>query len=144
MRRGAYAFPFSGACKKGHIKRFFNLASPRTTVLTYPLCVVRQPPQSHGAKTLSTVQLNETTKKGRSGTKSLLLTKDGPAFPTVVLQARENMDKHKECVLLTKVGSFYEMYFEQAEKYGPLLNLKVAQKFTAAGNVPMVCPEHMR
>ena len=62
----------------------------------------------------------------------------GPAYPTVVLQARNNMRKYENCVLLTRVGSFYELYFGQADKYGPLLNLKVAQKKTAAGPVPMV------
>jgi hypothetical protein len=63
---------------------------------------------------------------------------DGPAYPTVVLQARRNMQKFDNCVLLTRVGGFYELYFEQAEEYGPLLNLKVAQKKTSAGPVPMV------
>jgi DNA mismatch repair ATPase MutS len=56
----------------------------------------------------------------------------------VVLQARRNMSKFDNCVLLTRVGGFYELYFEQAEEYGPLLNLKVAQKRTNAGPVPMV------
>jgi DNA mismatch repair ATPase MutS len=62
----------------------------------------------------------------------------GPAYPTVVLQARNNMNKFDNCVLLTRVGGFYELYFEHAEEYGPLLNLKVAQKKTSAGPVPMV------
>lgn len=61
-----------------------------------------------------------------------------PAYPTVVLQARRNMQKFENCVLLTRVGGFYELYFEHADEYGPLLNLKVAQKKTAAGLVPMV------
>ena len=61
----------------------------------------------------------------------------GPAYPTVVQQARDNMQKLGKCVLLTRVGGFYELYFEHAEKYGPLLNIKVAQKKTAAGSVPM-------
>lgn len=61
-----------------------------------------------------------------------------PAYPTVVLQARRNMQKFDNCVLLTRVGGFYELYFDHAEEYGPLLNLKVAQKKTAAGPVPMV------
>jgi hypothetical protein len=61
-----------------------------------------------------------------------------PAYPTVVLQARRNMRKFDGCVLLTRVGGFYELYFEHAEEYGPLLNLKVAQKKTSAGPVPMV------
>lgn len=63
-----------------------------------------------------------------------------PAYPPVVFQARRNMQKFENCVLLTRVGGFYELYFEHAEEYGPLLNLKVAQKKTAAGPVPMVKP----
>lgn len=61
-----------------------------------------------------------------------------PAYPTVVLQALTNMRKFENCVLLTRVGGFYELYFEQAEEFGPLLNLKVAQKRTNAGFVSMV------
>ncbi|KAJ0121339.1 MutS domain V [Diaporthe amygdali] len=60
-----------------------------------------------------------------------------PSYPTVVLQARRNMQRFDNCVLLTRVGGFYELYFEHADEYGPLLNLKVAQKKTAAGPVPM-------
>ncbi|KAH8676308.1 muts domain V [Xylariales sp. PMI_506] len=61
----------------------------------------------------------------------------GPAYPTVVLQARQNMVKFENCVLLTRVGGFYELYFNHAEEYGPLLNLKVATKKTNAGPVSM-------
>jgi hypothetical protein len=61
-----------------------------------------------------------------------------PAYPTVVLQAKQNMQRFENCALLTRVGGFYELYFEQAEEYGPILNLKVAQKKTNAGPVPMV------
>lgn len=59
------------------------------------------------------------------------------AYPTVVQQARNNMRKFEHCVLLTRVGSFYELYFEHAEQYGPLLGLKVGSKKTSAGPVPM-------
>ncbi|PWI74431.1 MutS2 protein [Purpureocillium lilacinum] len=61
----------------------------------------------------------------------------GPAYPTVVLQARRNMQKFANCVLLTRVGGFYELYFEHAEEFAPLLNLKLASKKTSAGPVPM-------
>ncbi|CAK7210528.1 MutS protein 1 [Sporothrix bragantina] len=61
----------------------------------------------------------------------------GPAYPTVVLQARRNMHKFANCVLLTRVGGFYELYFEHAQEFGPLLNIKVASKKTNAGPVPM-------
>ncbi|KAJ2972903.1 hypothetical protein NQ176_g6891 [Zarea fungicola] len=47
------------------------------------------------------------------------------------------MDKFDNCVLLTRVGGFYELYFEQAEEYAPLLNIKLASKKTSAGPVPM-------
>jgi DNA mismatch repair ATPase MutS len=66
------------------------------------------------------------------------LEDDTPTYPTVVLQARANMRKFDNCVLLTRVGGFYELYFEQAEEMGPLLNLKVGRKKTNAGPVPMV------
>ena len=69
---------------------------------------------------------------------SVPIEDDAPAYPTVVLQARANMRKFDNCVLLTRVGGFYELYFEQAEEFGPLLNLKVAQKKTNAGPVSMV------
>jgi hypothetical protein len=67
------------------------------------------------------------------------LPQDPPAYPTVLLQARQNMLKFDNCVLLTRVGGFYELYFEHAEEFGPLLNIKVANKKTNAGLVPMVC-----
>ncbi|KAI1072615.1 hypothetical protein LB507_003143 [Fusarium sp. FIESC RH6] len=38
---------------------------------------------------------------------------------------------------MLKVGGFYELYFEHAEEYGPLLNIKVASKKTNAGLVSM-------
>lgn len=67
-----------------------------------------------------------------------------PSYPTVVLQAKRNMQKFDNCVLLTRVGGFYELYFEHAEEYGPLLNLKLAEKKTNAGPVPMVrLPAHL-
>jgi len=47
------------------------------------------------------------------------------------------MQKFEHCVLLTRVGSFYELYFEHAEQYGPLLGLKVGSKKTSAGPVAM-------
>ena len=56
------------------------------------------------------------------------LEEEAPSYPTVVLQARKNMRKFENCVLLTRVGGFYELYFEHADHFAPLLNLKVAHK----------------
>lgn len=61
-----------------------------------------------------------------------------PQWPPVVSQARRNMDKFERCILLTRVGGFYEFYFEHAEEYAPLLNLKLTSKKFNAGSVPMV------
>jgi DNA mismatch repair ATPase MutS len=55
-----------------------------------------------------------------------------------VQQALNNMRKFESCVVLTRVGGFYELYFEHAEKFAPLLNIKLAEKKTSAGAVPMV------
>jgi MutS domain I len=64
-------------------------------------------------------------------------------YPTVIQQARNNMRKFSQCVVLTRVGGFYEFYFENAEEMGPLLGLKVAWKDTKGGRVAMVC-DHYR
>lgn len=103
-----------------------------------PLLLVR------GKKTRSTVKLSDLPQ----GAIPLpdLPAEEGedaaPAYPTVIQQARRNMHRFDNCVLLTRVGGFYELYFEHAEEYGPLLHLKIAQKKTSAGPVPMVtsCP----
>lgn len=34
---------------------------------------------------------------------------DGPVYPTVVQQAKNNMEKFSHCVVLTRVGNFYEV-----------------------------------
>ncbi|KAJ6260741.1 hypothetical protein Dda_4970 [Drechslerella dactyloides] len=63
----------------------------------------------------------------------------GPQYPYVIAQARANISKFGECVVLTRVGGFYELYFEQAEEIGPLLGLKVGRKRTRGkdADVPM-------
>ncbi|KAL9017966.1 MAG: hypothetical protein Q9185_004711 [Variospora sp. 1 TL-2023] len=98
--------------------------------------------QRHGAKSKSTVKLDDLPQGALEPAPEPAEKEDeGPIYPTVVRQARNNMQKFDSCVVLTRVGSFYELYFEQAIEYGPLLNLKVAQKKSKAGlpSVPMVC-----
>ncbi|KAG0125357.1 hypothetical protein HOY82DRAFT_631634 [Tuber indicum] len=74
------------------------------------------------------------------GTTSPLSPLEPPAppgdYPTTTQQARNNIRQFPHCVLLTRVGGFYEMYFVTTEEYGPLLGLKVAQK-VSAGSVSM-------
>ena len=63
-------------------------------------------------------------------------------YPTVIQQARDNMNKFTNCVVLTRVGGFYEIYFEQADEYAPLLGIKIATKRTSGGPVSMVLVKH--
>ncbi|KAJ6103309.1 hypothetical protein N7486_005736 [Penicillium sp. IBT 16267x] len=90
-----------------------------------------------GAKTQTTVKLQDLPQ----GVIKLDTYDDGvddaPRYPTVVQGHRNNMQKFKNCVVLTRVGGFYELYFEQAEEFAPLLSLKLASKKTSAGPVPM-------
>ncbi|KAH7162753.1 MutS2 protein [Dactylonectria estremocensis] len=121
----------------GLLGRFLPPASPHC------------PLQARGKKTKTTVKLSDLPQGLIQPRASQLaspsppstpldpLPQDEPAYPTVVLQARRNMRKFDNCVLLTRVGGFYELYFEHAEEYGPMLNLKVATKKTNAGPVPM-------
>ena len=84
--------------------------------------------QLRGLKTKSTVQYDDTL-SSLSNEGPLEVADGGKAqYPPVVQQAADNMLKHKDCVLLTKVGSFYELYFHQAKKYAPLLNIKEAKR----------------
>ncbi|KAH3687944.1 hypothetical protein WICPIJ_001059 [Wickerhamomyces pijperi] len=88
---------------------------------------------------------SSSNKTPREPTKiTLSLSKMGPLKPSntsnqdtlsprVVLTplmkyVRETMDMYPEYVTLTQVGSFYELYFEQATKYAPLLNMQLTSK----------------
>ncbi|KAI0594459.1 muts domain V-domain-containing protein [Biscogniauxia sp. FL1348] len=113
--------------------------TPFSSFNPFPLAVAGSSIQTRGKKTKSSVSLKELPQGALEFTPLPEFDEDagGPAYPTVVLQARRNMQKFEKCVLLTRVGGFYELYFEQAEEYAPLLNLKLAQKKTNAGPVPM-------
>ena len=84
---------------------------------------------TRSVKTKSTVKLDDLP-QGLIPLEPLSLepTDDAPVYPTVVQQAHDHMRKFDNCVLLTRVGGFYELYFEHADEYGPLLNLKVASR----------------
>lgn len=97
-----------------------------------------QVPWQRGVKRKSTVKLRELPQGPLEGEGLPPLPEDDAGYPTVVQQAKNNMQRFPRCVLLTRVGGFYELYFEHADEVGPLLGLKVARKKTSGGNVPMV------
>ncbi|KAI9874712.1 MAG: DNA mismatch repair ATPase msh1 [Pleopsidium flavum] len=132
---------FLKALTSGHIR---SAACVSSSAVWTGLCSRGPPPRCstkpwiRGAKSKATLILDDLP-QGAIAYKVQTEEKkdDAPAYPTVVQQAKNNMRKFDNCVLLTRVGGFYELYFEHAEHYGPLLNLKVAQKKTTAGPVPM-------
>ncbi|KAL4927847.1 mismatch repair ATPase MSH1 [Aspergillus undulatus] len=93
--------------------------------------------QRRSAKTKSTVKLKDLPQGAVKLESYEEVVDDGPRYPTVVQGHRNNMQKFRDCVVLTRVGGFYELYFEQAEEFAPLLNIKLASKKTSAGPVPM-------
>ncbi|CAN3374330.1 hypothetical protein DIURU_000792 [Diutina rugosa] len=72
--------------------------------------------------------MGEWDRGGRTGKNS---------FPPLYASIREQIKNNPGCVCLIQVGSFYELYFEQATEYGPKLGIKVATKQTADFNIPM-------
>ncbi|KAL3235727.1 mismatch repair ATPase MSH1 [Nakaseomyces bracarensis] len=46
------------------------------------------------------------------------------------------MNKYPKHVVLTQMGSFFELYFEQATKYAPVLNITLTQRNYNQGKVP--------
>ncbi|KAJ4486390.1 muts domain V-domain-containing protein [Lentinula aciculospora] len=52
-------------------------------------------------------------------------------------EIRDNLSKFPHCLLLTRVGNFYESYFEQAIEISQILNIKLASRRWGGGRVPM-------
>lgn len=66
--------------------------------------------QSRGAKTKTAVKLKELT-QGIIQTDCVPLPEEDedPVYPTVVQGVKNNMVKFQNCVVLTRVGNFYEV-----------------------------------
>ena len=118
------------------------LHSPRGSAPIRPVQLYKQlyRAQNRGKKTKASIKLDDLP-QGVIPLDPLPLGQDAPpTYSTVVQQARTNMRKFENCVLLTRVGGFYELYFEHAEEFASLLNLKEARRPTRPGApvVPMV------
>ena len=67
--------------------------------------------QWRGAKSRATVPFSKLQQDGQEVEQPLREAQDdAPGYPAVVRQARNNMRKFENCVLLTRVGSFYEVH----------------------------------
>ena len=80
---------------------------PRLCLLVGPL---GSQVQHRGAKSRATVQFDELPSSSAEACISLPDQENsGLPYPTVVQQALDNMRRYQNCVLLTRVGSFYEV-----------------------------------
>lgn len=57
-------------------------------------------------------------------------------LPPSLQYVRNLMDHYKDNVVLTQMGSFYELYFEQAVKFAPQLNISLTSRNYIHGKVP--------
>ncbi|KIP12627.1 hypothetical protein PHLGIDRAFT_113698 [Phlebiopsis gigantea 11061_1 CR5-6] len=64
---------------------------------------------------------------------------DGLAHPVtpLAIEILDNLAKFPHCILLTRVGQFYESYFAQAVEVARLLNIKLTSKKWGRERVPM-------
>jgi hypothetical protein len=65
--------------------------------------------QRRSAKTKSTVKLKDLPQGAVKLEPYQDVVEDTPRYPTVVQGHRNNMQKFKNCVVLTRVGGFYEV-----------------------------------
>lgn len=81
--------------------------------------------------------LTETAlKKSIIAEKDVSNTDKEVSLPPSLQYVRDLMDHYREHVVLTQMGSFYELYFEQATKYAPKLNLSLTNRNYSYGKVP--------
>ncbi|KAH5319376.1 DNA mismatch repair protein Mut3-like protein [Parastagonospora nodorum] len=108
--------------------------APTRTIAKPRALLQPQKPQRRGAKRKATVALNELPQGAIEG--AALPPQDDiePDYPPLLQQVRNNMLKYSHCVLVTRVGGFYELYFEHADELAPLLNLRKSKRKTVKGS----------
>jgi hypothetical protein len=99
-------------------------SNSKVLVTAWSRCRSRVAPLSRGAKTKTTKKLKE-LHQGVIAADPLpeLETDNAPQYPTVVQGAKNNMIKFSNCVLITRVGNFYEVRSTHAPSIDSLLSL---------------------
>lgn len=62
---------------------------------------------------------------------------DGQEWPPLAKDVLSNLVRFPGCILLTRVGGFYESYFEQAPLLAGMLSIKLANRSWGGRSVPM-------
>lgn len=95
-------------------EHFINQVNYRLWKNVYRPLLLNQHPLAtrihhRGAKSKTTVRSSELPQGVLQSEKlNPERAEDGPSYPVVIQQARNNMQKFENCVLLTRVGGFYE------------------------------------
>ena len=72
--------------------------------------------QSRGAKSKSTIRIRDLPQGMLDGGLSAQEgPSDDPVYPTVIQQAKMNMRKFENCVVLTRMGGFYEVRWQRSK-----------------------------
>ena len=105
-------------------------ATPRRIWRTWNLSAVPSSPR--GVKTVSKRKVKE-LQQGAIQADPLPEIEDEstsqyPQYPPLLQGVRANMSKYPNSLLMTRVGNFYEFYFEHAEECSRLLNIKLASR----------------
>ncbi|KAJ9656335.1 MutS protein 1 [Neophaeococcomyces mojaviensis] len=95
----------------------------------------------YAAKRVTKRQVKELVQGQLEGEALLPADKDELRKESLTQVVKNYMKKFSNCVVLTRVGNFYELYFEHASTYGPLLDLRVAYK--GKDGVPMAGFQYM-
>lgn len=97
----------SAPCLSNGRRTLYTVARKRSTPRRNPLA--NSLLLCRGAKTKSTVKLKDLPQGGLKLEEPYEPdVNDAPQYPTVIQGVRNNMSKFKNCVLLTRVGNFYE------------------------------------
>ncbi|KDN52529.1 hypothetical protein K437DRAFT_186491 [Tilletiaria anomala UBC 951] len=62
---------------------------------------------------------------------------EGKAWPPLAKEVLANLARFPGCILLTRVGNFYESYFEQAPDVAQMLGIKLARRWWGGREVAM-------
>ncbi|KAN0060068.1 hypothetical protein ACQY0O_008041 [Thecaphora frezii] len=72
-----------------------------------------------------------------TGSGSAEVEEEEPRWPPLAQTVLSDMTKFPDCMLLTRVGGFYESYFHQAPQLASMLGIKLANRRWAGRDVPM-------
>lgn len=110
MRNVVRCHQFLGSRTRPRQWSVINLHCSNSWFQHHPWLGSRTAILTRGAKSKTTVKLEDLPQGALEPLPATAEKEDqGPTYPTVVRQARNNMRKFDNCVVLTRVGSFYEV-----------------------------------